>query len=184
MAENDQTWQALSQDLVDTLPDTIDALDKSLENIDEQVNFLIDDLHGVSAVMSIMTTASDGWQIDKAALLSVDFIPSAFGAYGNSNLTQWHIYDSLERPRTPSNPDYVQFDSGDVVSGAPSATETEQYNRQIDFPLGLDHMNHDLGLTGTYGINDKIDNLNTASALQTINRDAYKGFLKAYSRNI
>lgn len=183
MAQN-QTDQALSQDLIDTLPDTIKALDSSIENINEQIDFLTDDLVGVSAVMSIMTTGSDAWIDLKADTLSVNFEPSAFGGYGNNNLTQWHIYDSTVRPRTPLNPAYIQFDAGDVVSGAPSAAETEQYNRQIDFPVGLDHMNHELDLTGTYGIVAKIDSLDTSLELQTINRDAYQGFLKAYSRNI
>ena len=181
---SDQSRQADLDALIVSLPITIAQLDESLVNIDLQREYIQNDWFGVSASMSMMTTASDQWQIDKAAVLSVDFAASAFGNYGDINLTQWHIYDSTVEPRTPSNPAYIQFDSGDVTSGAPSAYfDTQQYNRQIDFPQGYNHIHQEIGLDGTYGLKKRKSNLKIAEDLTTVNRDKYARFLIAYDRN-
>lgn len=175
---SDQSNQALLQDLIDTLPDTISQLDTSIESINEQIDFLTDDSLGVSAVMSMMTTAASGWMDDKAFDLNPSYQVITSGSWGINNLIEWAIVDPALGLDS-----YIVYTDVDVTSGAPSATETQQFNRQLDFPEAYDHLNHDLGIDGTYGIYDKIDKLNISLGLQTINRDKYKTFLKAYDRN-
>jgi hypothetical protein len=177
----DQTNQQLLQDLVDTLPDTISQLDTSLVKVDEQIDFLQDDLAGVEVVMSMMTTAASGWMYTKQQEYGATHKVITSGGWGISNLTDWVIVDT-----TVTNPNFLTykvFSWGEVTSGAPSAAETQQYNRQIDFLQAYDHIYHDNGLTGTYGINDKITNLQTAKSLQQTNKTAFEGFLKVYDRN-
>lgn len=185
----DQTNNALIQDLVDTLPDTISQLETSRENIDEQIGFLTDDWYGVSAVMSVMATAGFEWITGIADELTSEtgsaHSPSAGRSYGITNITDWIVYNmEWVGPQNPDNRFYVPYSDADVTSGAPSAAETMQYNRQtIDFPNAYDNIYHSNGLDGTYGILNQISNLNRSKDLQTINQVAYEGFFKAYERN-
>ncbi len=167
--------QTLLDDLIEDLPDTISQLDTAISNIEEQVQFLTDDKTAVEFSMSTMTSAASGWMFDKAAELG--FTKSKVitsGTWSIDNLTDWAIVSA--------GLDAV-YGSDFVTSGAPSAAETQHFNRQIDFPLAYDHINHGLATDGTYGLDDKITNLGTAKTLQESNRTAFEGFLKAYDRN-
>lgn len=178
MPRRDQSSQAYLDDLIVSLPITISQLDESLINIDDQRDFLYDDWFGVSASMSMMTTAASGWMYEKAAELGFNKASVQIsGSWGDDNLIEWAIID-----KTLGEFNVVYSDAS-VASGAPSATETQQYNRQLDFPAAYDHIWRDIGLNGTYGIEDKISKLTIAEDLQTINRDKYSTVLKAYSRN-
>ena len=128
----------------------------------------------------MMTTAASGWMDVKALELDVTYNVITSGGWNITNLTDWAIVDPAEPPFSPL---YVVYTDVDVTSGATTAAETQQFNRQIDFPKGIDHLNKDLGTDGTYGILDKISKLGTALTLQTTNRNKYTTFLKAYSRN-
>ena len=177
---SDKNREAYLDNLIDTLPDTVANLDEALNGIQEQRDNLQNDWYGVSASMSMMTTAAELWMENKADELDVTYVVETSGSWGISNLTQWGITDPAA---PPGGVNYNQYTDADVTSGAPSATETQQYNRQIDFPEAYNHINQDLGLNGTYGIKDKIQKLTVAENLTIINRNKYAGFLKAYSRN-
>lgn len=168
---NDQT---LLDNLIEDLPDTISQLDISISNIGDQIEFLENDKTAVERSMTIMTSAASGWMDEKAAELSPAASAITSGSWGIDNLTDWAIVSAGLKSI---------YGSDQVTSGAPSAAETKQYNRQIDFPLAYDHINHSLGTDGTYGLNVKISNLEAAESLQESNRAAFKGFLKAYDRN-
>ncbi len=165
--------QTFLNDLIGDLPNTISQLDTAIENIDDQITFLQDDQTGANHIMSMMTTAATVWMDVKATELHPAANVATSGSWGISNLTEWAIV-------TAGKPIYTDTD---VTSGAPSAGETQHYNRQIDFPLAYDHINHSLGTDGTYGLSDKATNLGTARTLQVSNREAFSAILKAYDRN-
>lgn len=166
--------QTLLDNLIEDIPEVITQLDAAIEKIEDQISFLQDDQTGVEHVMSMMTTAASAWMDIKAAELdAISASAVTSGSWGISNLTDWAIVCA----GTPI------YGWGQVTSGAPSAAETQQYNRQIDFPLAYDHIYHSLGTDGTYGLDAKISNLQTGKSLQESNRSAFKGFLKAYDRN-
>ncbi len=166
--------QTLLNDLIEDLPNTISQLDTAIVNIDDQISFLQDDQTGANQVMSMMTTAASAWMDLKAAELDPVLASAATsGSWSISNLTDWAIVCAGQ----------PVYSWGEVTSGAPSAAETQQYNRQIDFPVAYDHINKSLATDGTYGLADKITNLGTAKTLQESNRDAYSDILKAYDRN-
>lgn len=167
--------QTLLDSLIDDLPNTVSQLDTAIENIEEQVAFLNDDKTAVEHVMSMMTTAASGWMFDKADELGYNRGSVRIsGSWGVDNLTDWGI--------APVYPTTV-YGSDFVTSGAPALPETQHYNRQIDFPVAYDHINHGLATDGTYGLDDKITNLGVAQTLQESNRTAFSGFLKSYARN-
>jgi hypothetical protein len=48
------------------------------------------------------------------------------------------------------------------------------------FATGYDHLTHPLGLTGTYGLNERIDQLEKGRDLQDANKAAYENFIQWY----
>lgn len=51
---------------------------------------------------------------------------------------------------------------------------------QIAFAVGYDQLTHPIGLTGTYGLLEKKDQIDLGITIQTINRDAYADFITVY----
>lgn len=51
---------------------------------------------------------------------------------------------------------------------------------QIAFAVGWDQLTHPVGVTGTYGLNEKKDQIDLGILIQTINRDKYAEFITVY----
>jgi hypothetical protein len=164
-------------ELIESLPDTITQLETSIEKIDDQIDFLTNDQTGVNESMSMMTTAASAWMFSKRDSINPTYSVITSGTWGVDNLTDWGIVNSAFPPGSPS---YNVYTSGQVTS---AGGDIPQYRRHEDFPEAYDHINHDLGTDGTYGIADKISKLGTAKTLQQTNKTKYEGFLKAYTRN-
>jgi len=173
----DSETRSKLDELIESLPDTITQLETSIEKIDDQIDFLTNDQTGVTESMSMMTTAALAWMGAKATALNPTYSVVTSGTWGVDNLTDWCIVDPGEAPGTPL---YKIYSWGEVTS---AGADIPQYRRQDDFPEAYDHINHDLGTDGTYGIADKISKLGTAKTLQQTNKTKYEGFLKAYTRN-
>jgi hypothetical protein len=174
------------RDLVSDLPGVIENLQKSIDSITNTLLALSGQRSAVSNdVMGVMTSASDDWTTWKASDMGT-YQVSSWGSYGTSNLTEWWIYDPASRPyNNATNPLYVVYQSSDVTSAGPAEdnSEARQYDRQIEFPLSLDHIDDTFGISpGTYGIDEKIDALQDGKTLAENNEAKYTEVLKIYDK--
>jgi hypothetical protein len=174
------------RDLVSDLPGVIEKLQTSITNIDGALVILGEQKSAIqNDVMGVMTSASDDWTAWKASSLGSMQV-SSWGNYGTSNLTSWWIYNPASRPyNNTTNPSYVVYQSSDVTSAGPAQdnTEARQYDRQIEFPLSLDHIDDAVGVSpGTYGIDEKISALTDGKTLAQNNEAKYSQVLKIYDK--
>jgi len=168
------------QKMVDDLPAVIENLDLSITKIDTTINTLQGQQDAIEDfVQSNMVTASDAWIVAKKNELNPTYVVCTSGNYGITNLTEWAIVTPSCTP-----PLTIIYSDVDVTSGAPSAAETQQYNRQLEFPILYDFIYDDLSVDGTYGLDDKIDKLDTAKSLQQKNRTMYEDVLKSLSKYV
>lgn len=166
------TLISMSQELpqvTQNLRTSLDAIDEATNTLNEQKDALEDQ------VMAAMASASIVWITQKKDSLNPFYSVVTSGGFGTLNVTQWAIVN----PAQPGGGiHYVIYDDLDVTSGAPSAGITQQYNRQIEFPVVYDHIHHVTGLTGSYGINDRISALEDGRDLTLANEEQYTAILK------
>jgi hypothetical protein len=166
------TLISMSQELpqvTSNLRTSLDAMDEAISTLNNQKAALEDQ------VMAAMASSSIVWINEKKDELNPSYSAITSGGFGTLNVTQWAIVN-------PVKPDggvhYVIYDDLDVTSGAPSAGETQQYNRQIEFPIVYDHIHHTTGLDGSYGIDDRISALEDGRDLTLANEEQYTAILK------
>jgi hypothetical protein len=170
------TLMSMSQELptvTDNLRTSIDNIDATKEAIQEQIDALEDQ------VMAAMASASIVWIANKRTALNPSYSYMTSGAFGTLNVTQWGIYDPTKLPGSPLRNVYTDVNVTSAGYANPTATaETEQYNRQIEFPIVYDHIHHVTGLTGSYGLQEKLDALDDGRSLTLANEEQYTAILK------
>lgn len=165
------------QDMIDVLPDTISNLDSGIANLTASIDGLTDEQNAVEWSMSLMTTAASAWMNVKRDEFHPTYNVETSGAWSIANLTEWAIVSG-----DGTGDSRVIYTDVDVTSGAPSATTTQQYNRQTGFSAAYNHIHKTANLTGTYGILAKRSSLTTGKTLQETNRTKYRQVLKVYDR--
>jgi len=130
-------------------------------------------------VMAAMVSASTIWIINKKNSLNPTWSYAISGTYGVDNVTDWGIFDPSKRK---SDPLYNRYLDTQVTSGSPALPETQQYNRQIEFPIVYDQIHHVSGMDGTYGIDDAISSLDDGATVTVANAAQSNKVLKIANR--
>lgn len=155
----------------DKLREMIEDVDSQLENIDDstaQIFIQIEDLENKRD--SIQNGMLNEIMIDTSSYLEINKVPDfggiggyiTFGSnFGNTNITDWIIYDVLDTPVY-------------VYNGVGWDDDINIINWINQWNFGYDYIHHEFGITGTYGLQDQIDQLYNALDLLITNRNKYE----------
>lgn len=171
------------REMVSEYPDTIEDLEDSIDSLSTLVTGLSAERAAIeNIVLSALVSASDAYLAQKALDLTgvscVDISCSVCtsGGYGDSNITEWAIVSG-----GCGGMHNVVWTDTDVSSSGESA-DAAQYERQQDFAEAYDHIHASLGVNGTYGIQENINNLITGRSILTNNKDKIEDVLAIYSQ--
>jgi len=141
--------------MINNADDEIDSLDDATAQIITQIEELEEQQDGILYGMMdpVAIDLSSYLEITKLVEVGGDYV--SFGVdYNVSNLTDWGIY---------RNPAILIYEYGDD-----SDTSIIEWVSQWNF--GYDYINHTFGVTGTFGLQAKIDQLRNALDLLLANK--------------
>lgn len=146
--------------MINNADDEVDSLDDATAQIITQIEELEQQRNGILYGMM------DPVAIDLSSYLEVVKVPDEGGVggyivfgldYGEINVTDWIIYDVLD------NPVYIY-----QGTGWDGDTDIIEWVSQWNFCY--DYINHEFGVTGTYGLQSRIDQLYDALDLILANK--------------
>ena len=153
-----------------------DKLREMINNADDQISGIDDSTSQIEIQIEEYESQRDAIQydlmdqiafIDLSSYLVVTKVPEFGGVdgyiefggnYGIINVTDWIIYDGTNNPVYEY--ESINWDGDENIIN---------WIRQWNF--GYDYINHDFGISGTYGLQDKIDQLYNALNLLQANRN-------------
>jgi len=160
-----------------------DKLTEMVNNVDDQVSALNDSTTQLIVQITELEEQRDAIQyglldeiaIDMSNYLEVVKLPEwggsyiTFGAdYNVLNVTDWIIYNTLD------NPVYV-------YDGVNWDNDPDIIDLEDKWQFGYDYINHAFGLTGTYGLQARIDQLENGLSLLVQNKSKVEDSTDAFS---
>jgi len=147
-----------------------EAIDDSTAQIEAQIEEL------ESQRDAIQEALFDGIAFDMSSYLELKMIDLGgtyilYGSdFGVMNVTDWEIHKVEANPDPPPDTiDTVIY----VYEGVGWDNDQTIIDLETDFQFGYDYIHHENGLTGTYGLQDQIDQLYSALDLLGANKDKY-----------
>jgi len=162
-------------EMISAYEQKVTDLTVGLTSISASIVDLQDQVSAAENTLSDITSATDAWGAAKASTLSSMYTFCSSGSYGVSNLTEWAIVSGGCTP-----PHFIMYTWTDVTC----AGEPDQWFRKLDFDSIYDHINDSVDVSGTYGLEANITNLQTAESVLEADKDKYEELIQTYGRYI
>ncbi len=145
------------REMINNCDQQVEDIDNSINQINSQLSELNEQYDAIRQMLDDITSDTTSY-LEDIKIFEVNGSSITYDSdFGDSTVSSFHILDST------SNPIY-EFEG----IGWDDDTSIQTWIIQFDF--SYDYLVHSLGITGTYGINDRINQLENAKDLLTLNK--------------